>query len=88
MEKILCAAIHKPYDLDLAGNPRIFCGLRHCNILWQSRDISRDPDDQGFLTDKGRFVCREEGLEIALKTGQIKDLNNIRGNSLYSEDLY
>jgi hypothetical protein len=87
-EKILCAAIHNPEELDIAGNPLIYCGLRHPNILWQSKSISRNPRHQGFLTTTGRFVNREEALEIALKNNQVLDLSNIRGNNLYSEDLY
>lgn len=87
-ERIICAAIHKPGEKDLTGNPLIYCGLRHCNILWQSKVISRDPYHQGFLTSSGRFVNRAEGLEIALKNDQVLDVKEIRGQSLYSEDLY
>lgn len=87
-EKIICAAIHKSGELDSAGYPLIYCGLRHCNILWQSKLVSRDPYDQGFLTSTGRFVNRAKGLEIALKNRQVLDVNAIRGQSLYSEDLY
>lgn len=87
-EKILCSAIHNPEEIDIAGNPLIYCGLRHPNILWQSKSISRNPRHQGFLTTAGRFVNREEALEIALKNNQVLDLSNIRGNKLYSEDLY
>lgn len=87
-EIILCAAIHKQGEKDLAGQPLIYCGLRHGNVLWQSKSVSRDPDDQGFLTSKGRFVNRKEALDIALKNNQVIDENEIRGNNLYSEDLY
>jgi hypothetical protein len=87
-EKILCAAIHNPEEVDIAGKPLIYCGYRHANILWQSRSISRNPYHQGFLTSKGRFVNREEGLQIALENKQVIDESNIRGQQLYSEDLY
>ena len=87
-EKIICAAIHKPGDTDMAGNPLIYCGLRHCNILWQSKLVSRHPYHQGFLTSKGRYVDRTEGLKIALENNQILDISEIRGANLYSEDLY
>lgn len=89
MEAILCAAIHKPGELDLAGNPLIYCGHRHCNILWQGKHVSRDPDHQGFLTTKGRFVDRMMGLVIALEARQLEDkLATLRFPNLYSEDLY
>lgn len=88
MEQILCAAIHKPGEVDMAGKPLIYCGWRHANILWQSRLVSRDPDHQGFLTSKGRWVSREEALIIAREQKQIKDESQVRGNILFSEDLY
>ncbi len=87
-EKIVCAAIHNPEDIDRAGHPLIYCGLRHANILWQSKLVSRSPRHQGFLTTKGRFVSREEGLIIALENNQVIDKREIRGDRLYSEDLY
>jgi hypothetical protein len=87
-EFILCAAIHNPDDKDMADEPLIYCGLRHHNILWQSKSVSRNPHHQGFLTSKGRFVDRKEGLTIALENNQVLDLSDIRGDNLYSEDLY
>ena len=43
---------------------------------------------QGFLTNKNRFVNRDEGLEIAFDAGQLKDLDKSREGQLFSEDLY
>lgn len=83
-EKILCAAIHNPVDKDLAGNPLIYCGLRHHNCLHQSTLVSKNPRHQGFLTNKGRFVDRKEGAEIAYAAKQIWEPKE----TLYSEDLY
>lgn len=87
-ERIICAAIHKPEEKDMAGKPLIYCGLRHAYILWQSKLVSRNPHHQGFLTSKGRFVDRKEGLKIALDNDQVIDHSQIRGDNLYSEDLY
>jgi len=87
-ERIICAAIHNPDDRDMANNPLVYCGLRHANVLWQSKLVSRDPDHQGFLTSKGRFVDRKEALKIALENDQVVDRTQIRGENLYSEDLY
>jgi hypothetical protein len=88
MEYILCAAICNPIERDMANFPLIFCGHRHNNILWQSALASHRPQHQGFLTSKGRFVDRKEALVIALKANQVLDVNDIRGNKLFSEDLY
>lgn len=85
IEYILCAAIHNPQEVDITGAPLIHCGHRHANILWQSRDISRNPYHQGFLTNKGRYVDRKEGARIAILAEQIEDVNK---ETLYSEDLY
>ena len=87
-ERIICPAIHKPDEIDMAGKPLIYCGLRHAYILWQSKLISRNPHHQGFLTSTGRFVTREEALVIALENDQVIDKAQIRGNRLFSEDLY
>lgn len=87
-EYIICSAICNPEEKDVTGNPLIYCGLRHNNILWQSKLVSRNPYHQGFLTSKGRFVNRKEGLTIALDRNQILDRKEVRGDNLYSEDLY
>jgi len=87
-EYIVCAAIHNPEEKDMADNPLIYCGHRHCNILWQSKLVSRNPYHQGFLTNKGRYVDRKEALIIALENNQVLDKTQIRGDNLYSEDLY
>lgn len=45
--------------------------------------------DQGFVTNKRRFVSREEALEIAKKNNQILRLSSSPNpNILFSEDLY
>ena len=40
---------------------------------------------QGFYTSYGRFVNREEALQIAKDAGQIQETDD---NRLFSEDLY
>ena len=61
------------------------------NTMFPNRDYILSNKDgkttiQGFLTNKGRFVERPEGAEIALAAKQI---NEIKGEPfLYSEDLY
>lgn len=59
---------------------------RHPDIMHRfGKEISRNPNDQGFYTSKGRFVTREEGLEIARAAGQV---DKTFGVVLTSEDLY
>lgn len=52
------------------------------------KDAKSGENEQGFLTSKNRFVSREEALEIALRENQVIDLSQVRGNRLFSEDLY
>jgi len=77
----------------------VVCGLRHghcIDIVKQLsglRSVKISPDGvgetvQGFLTNTNRFADRKEALEIALKANQVLNPNAIRGNDLYSEDLY
>lgn len=45
--------------------------------------------EQGFLTNKGRFVEREEAMKIAKEQGQIIRLSGPpNADILFSEDLY
>ena len=43
---------------------------------------------QGFLTSKGNFIDRKDGLKMAIKNNQLIEPKIIRGDELYSEDLY
>lgn len=93
-EYLLCAAIRRKEESDC---PKVYweqfrdiykieLGWRHPDILHRFiGEVSKDPDDQGFYTSKGRFVTREEGLIIARAAGQVGD---IIGGVLTSEDLY
>jgi len=58
--------------VDATDNMRIEC-LRHAT--------------QGFMTTKGRFVTREEGMKIAIGKDQIIAKHG-KGEKLYSECLY
>ena len=45
--------------------------------------------DQGFLTNKGRFIGRIEAMEIAKEQGQVIRLSGSPNpDILFSEDLY
>lgn len=69
--------------------------VRHgCEIFWGLID-AQFPDgkkcvhfEQGFLTNKYRFVDRLEAYQIATENNQIKRLCPTGSNRLYSEMLY
>jgi hypothetical protein len=76
----------------------VICGHRHHNCFYTmivitgltDMEIENQSGEiiQGFLTSKNRFVDRTEALEIALRENQVIDLNEVRGDRLFSEDLY
>ena len=86
-----------PYDVFLPKNLDrgvVFCGHRHGNCIYTKcaitglRDAESGENEQGFLTSKNRFVSREEALQIAIKQNQVLDIEQVRGDRLFSEDLY
>ena len=74
----------------------LFCGFRHPDIyatMFGSLTESTMKDArkhgrirEGFLTSLGRFVDRDEGLEIATRSGQLS--KPLIGGVLTSEDLW
>lgn len=65
----------------------IFTGKRHSDAIKtavETTGIKPVRGTQGFMTDLGLFVTREEAAKIALDAGQIKEPKEI----LYSEDLW
>lgn len=72
----------------------VFSGYRHAHCIYTKcavtglRDVESGDNEQGFLTSKNRFVTREEALKIALKENQVIDLSEVRGDRLFSEDIY
>ena len=97
-EYIICAAIHYHDTEVFEAQPKnikngfVLAGWRHFNILPIATRLGRrtvNNHTQGFLTSKGRFVDREEGRQIAFKTGQVDYLGNDgRIKDLFSEDIY
>lgn len=62
---------------------------RHHTILHPLGDIVGEvigPDEQGFLTSRGRFVGRIEARDIAVQIMGVKPKN--RSSYLFSEDLW
>jgi len=71
---------------------QIWTGSRHSDLIYQAvRDNpDMDPfrvsqDEQGFLTDDGRFVSRTAAKVIAVKAGQISPDDD---RALLSEHLW
>ena len=96
-EYILCAAIkrkspikvtrqnYKTNSLEDDDIYSIEIGRRHNDILARFGKTNLDVMKQGFYTSYGRFVSREEALQIAKDAGQIQETDS---NILFSEDLY
>lgn len=94
-EYIMCAAIHlddgidyhhQPYNIDKGV---VFCGWRHACIIQQYKDNlhwKNSDKVQGFLTNKNRFLTRDEGLELVRENGQLE--KELIGGILTSEDLW
>ncbi len=96
-EYIMCAANHyddgkdhpfQPYNIDKGF---VVCGWRHANCgmtyLAMNPDKKRwDDCEQGFLTNKNRFLTRSEGYELVKETGQLT--KPLIGGMLTSEDLW
>ncbi len=52
------------------------------------KGLTSDGWVQGFVTDDGQFVNRQEAFEIALACGQIPEPSPDSSRTLVSEDLY
>lgn len=91
-EFIICSAIKRE------DTGKIWYGHRHSHCIEASnselswtmnrQEINKLKRIQGFITSNNRFINREEALIIALNNNQVLNLKEIRGNELYSEDLY
>jgi len=68
-----------------------FIGKCHADCFYKAINIGKEPDlsnkaeDQGFVTNKGRFVTRDVGAKIALRS---KQCVRVCGGILCSEDLW
>jgi len=90
-EKIICAAIK------LVDSGKVYYGHRHPHCIeamngelsWtmNRQEIGKIKKIHGFVTNRGKFVNREEGWKIALDAKQIIQISEAAG-TLYSEDLY
>lgn len=102
MEKIICSAIwlkdvatpvHRPTNISTGV---VLCGHRHPHIIGQINILLGKTMafvgeyEQGFLTDKNRFVDRKEAMIIARNAKQYirSSINTALAKELYSEDIY
>ena len=69
-------------------NGKLYIGRRHHNCFHQMRllKVTHIGSEQGFITNKDKFVNRKQAARIALRSKQIKKLN--WPPLLYSEDLW
>jgi hypothetical protein len=100
IEQITCSAIHFETDEPCPHQPKnimtgfVVTGHRHNNcyttasLLDPSFGYKKFSNVKGFLTNRNRFVDREEAMRIALKAGQVKAGDTQNETKLYSEDLY
>lgn len=68
----------------------VYVGKRHHNCIAVMIECGLPKPitgEQGFVTDKGEFVTREEALKIAVENNQIIKKHGIP-SQLYSEDIY
>ena len=100
-EYLMCSAVwvldkdiiptHSARNIDYGA---VYCGYRHCDCFelishkYDRLEFVKIGCVQGFLTSDKRFVDRIEGMKIAMNSGQILDIESIRGDELYSEDLW
>jgi hypothetical protein len=67
---------------DIIRTVLILTGKRTCT----GAEDCTGPSEQGFITNRGRFVNRVEAMKIARKANQL--ITNTTFRELYSEDLY
>lgn len=92
-ELVVCAAVIGFIGLDKLE----VIGLRHYDpfmrlqikMLEENTKYKFNEAEQGFITNKGRFVSRQEALKIAQANNQMRRYSSGKNpNMLFSEDLY
>lgn len=88
---ILAAAIK--FHIDKTNEDVVLCGCRHSDIFKQLKSLGFDPKkgykeiEQGFITNKNKFLTREEAYIHAITCGQVR-LYREDMKRLMSEDLW
>ena len=76
-----------------AENGMIFLGKCHADCFYQGKNVgfkmSDKAEDQGFFTNKRRYVNRKQAARIAKRAGQLDPKDKKRKVShLLSEDIW
>ena len=75
-----------------AKNGMILLGKCHADCFWQGDNIglkmSSKSQDQGFFTNKGRYVDRKTAARIAKRAGQLEPEHKRKVTHLISEDIW
>lgn len=86
MEKLEAVAILRKGHTFSYDNVRSHYELR-CTMGDASPDFSQDGDVEGFVTNKGRFVTREEAKQIGVASGQLHPSWKMAKRTLLSSDV-
>lgn len=80
------------FHIDKTNEDVIMCGLRHCDIYMQLKQLGFKPGvgykkvEDGFLTDRGKFLNRKQAYMHAIDSRQI--VSNVICRELFYEDLW
>jgi hypothetical protein len=80
-EMIVAAAIRWGRVVVMAERPG-----RHGDCIWPMHHAKLDHSDHGFVTNRGRFVDREEAARIVVAAGQTTPREGMK--HLFSEDVW
>lgn len=88
MERIVSAAMLMDDNLIVSGVRHFSPDMRNVLFRIYGEGYHKRVVEQGFITNQGRFVGREEALKIAQEQKQV--INRCGGDSirLFSENLY
>lgn len=88
--RIVCAAIRNKRDGSLILGPRHFDATMR-DAIKESKRMTWNNADQGFIDQHGKFLTREEAYMVANAAGQIISQvggDSANGGTLYSENIY
>lgn len=91
-EVCICAAVRLPNGYIVRGH-RHDDAIQTAGMCW-ARQFNDKPfrattDTQGFVTSHGRFIGRAEAMQLQRAAGATRpDGESLRGDILFSEDLY
>lgn len=99
VKMILASAIK--FHIVSTNQDVILCGCRHGDIFYQLEPLGFSPlvgyneIEQGFITNKNKFLSRKEAFDHAKECGQIsskivydREHDNAGDTQLFSEDLW